>query len=463
MHAGKASKIVFAAVLAALAAGPGCQLTDENPNWAPTQDYPSWAYDAPFYYRPTDEPQPDEVTGDCIPVYHEDSHSLFIRHPGGHQLPGVPRMAVWLSDDEGQTWDRAGYFGVEQTHFLAHAETDGPLWVRLVGPGREPPGTLPVEPHRVYVADTRRPAIEVTVDPPPVEKDEAGREVPRLYRVGEKVTVRWAVRDENLIPETVRLLTTFSRFPRQAAWSPFPMPQEPTGRMELTVPSEAAGGDSGPAADSASDGRGLRFCVAARDKAGNLGLGFSEALAVAAGEGAACPLPGQRDCWPDSVVGSPRHSRAAQDHGTPAGRDGWPDAGALLRGGRTRKLRWLPETAAGRRNVRLEFSDNNGRSWMVVAGDLPIGPTGRAAGKAVTWTVPRVNSRICRLRVVSRETPRLRLMHAESRPFTVHTPPPDTFLGPEPLPVLDERNGEAAPVVGPDGTPVRGPETAPAE
>lgn len=114
----------------------GCTVTDNNPDARPAEEYPSWAFDAPFYYRPTVEPAPVEMIGPGIPIYFGREDVFFVRHPAGSQITGEPRIAVWTSLDEGMTWERSGYFGLEQTHFVHKATQDGPHWVRFVGPSQ---------------------------------------------------------------------------------------------------------------------------------------------------------------------------------------------------------------------------------------------------------------------------------------------------------------------------------------
>ena len=117
-----------------LAASPGCTQADENPGWNPSGDLPAWTYDAPWYYRPTEELVAQETIGDGIPIYYTSDGNVFLAHPQGAQITGVPRIGVWVSYDQGCSWQRAGFFGVEQTHFLLRPENDGPVWVRFTGP-----------------------------------------------------------------------------------------------------------------------------------------------------------------------------------------------------------------------------------------------------------------------------------------------------------------------------------------
>lgn len=403
------ARIAWAALAFCLA---GCQLQDENPQWDPQQEYPSWAYDSPFYYRPSEDLPVADTLGASIPVYYTNSQRFFVKHSSGYQVPGVPRLGVWFSSDEGRSWQRAGFFGAEQTHFLFQAGSDGVYWIRFVGPGQgavdAPPGT----PHRIYVADAAAPQIELNVEPPPVTTDEKGNPIPRIYQVGEMVVVSWQVRDANLAESSVHLATTFAKFPDNVVWSKFPISLPAVGSMKVPIPPEAAGKNGHP-------GGGMRFRVEARDKPGNRNCGFSEILQVAAGTAP-----------PRQVVVRPADpwELVVQTDGVPGDRPGWPDPGALVRGGSSRMLQWLPSGVDKHKHVVLEFSANNGRSWRTVA-------EGLQEAKPIKWTVPLVNSRICRLRILAIQGPEHKLMLAQSMPFTVHTAPAAIQMGPVEIPL----------------------------
>jgi len=385
----------------------GCQLVDENPKWNPPQDYPSWTYDAPFYYRPSEDLPVAETVGAGIPVYYASGRLFFVKHPAGYQVPREPRIAVWCSLDEGDHWERAGYFGVEQTHFLFQAEADGRHWLRFTGPGQSPPKGAPAAPQRVYVVDTTPPSIQLTIEPAPVERDEEGNVVgPHIYSVEEPVKLRWSVRDRNLVAESVLLSTTFEPRPELITWSRFPEELKPTGQLTVPVPGEAARAGGGV----------MRFRIEARDRGGNVSFGLSEVLHV---DGPGKPPQPPKPAPPSPLI--------AQAEGSPGPRPGWPESGVLVRGGTSRILSWLPKDLQKHGRVVLQFSPNNGRSWRTVAENLQL-------GKSVKWTVPEVNSKVCRLRVLSVPGPGRKIMLAKSVQFIVHTAPPTIHVGPRELP-----------------------------
>ena len=390
--------------LALLAAG-GCQLQDENPNWSPAGDLPSWAYDAPFYYRPSEDLAVAETVGNGVPVYFTRHRLFHVRHPNGTQVPTVPRVAVWYSLDQGVKWTRAGYFGAEQTHFGFHAEVDGPHWIRFIGSGQPRVESSPASPDRVYIVDTVPAYIQLKLTPPTIERDEDGKiKGPHIYEVGEDVTVSWNVSDRTLEVDSIKMATTFGRYPEDVVWKDFPLNLKTDGQMTVPVPAEA----------SQPGGGMMRYRIEAHDRAGNISYVFSNIMVVD-GEGEPAPRPAP--AAPTPLV--------AQEHGRPGERPGWPAAGMLVRGGSGRVLDWIPKLDRKYDSVILQFSANNGRSWRTVAENL-------RAGKTVHWALPQVNSKICLVRIVGLAGEE-KIMLATSAAFTVHTAPTAIRLGPEPL------------------------------
>ena len=162
----------------------------------------------------------------------------------------------------------------------------------------------------------------------------------------------------------------------------------------------------------------MRFRIEAADKAGNVNFAFSEILHVD-GPPLAAERPIIRSVGPWELI--------AQTEGPAGEKPGWPQPGALIRGGTSRMLKWLPDGVEKYKNVILQFSANNGRSWRTVAENLQ-------SGKTIRWAVPQINSKLCRLRVLAVKSDKHRLMLAKTQVFIVHTAPPDTILGPEEVP-----------------------------
>ena len=394
-------------LLAAVTAG--CTQVDENPKWNPQASFPPWAYDAPFYYRPAEELEPAETLTDGVEVYFTRAEQVFVRHPGGHQVNGVPRMAVWRSTDHGETWAKCGYFGVEQTHFRLQARTDGPQWIRFVGPGQGVSDIPPGMPHRIYVVDRKPPAAVLSVSPGPWEDEE--KTVPHVYSPGEPVRLYWGVSDGNLQPETVELGICYAKFPHNALWSRLPGPLPDSGSLDSQIPPEAA-----------AEG-GIRYHLRALDKAGNVAVTVTDVLQIAG------PAPGQHEAIVPRT--GPMDLLAQQ---TRRIHESWPGPGAMLRGGTSRVLTWMPQEASEYETLELQFSANGGRSWQAVASRI-------APPSPVKWMVPHVTSKNCRLRIVAIQPPSepamapVEIVLALSRRFTVDTVVRDMILLPNGNPI----------------------------
>jgi hypothetical protein len=256
---------LYSAATAALILA-GCTSTDENPHWSPGEEYPDWAYNAPFYQQPTVELEPLETVGNQIPIYYTREDLFFVKHPLGEQANQTPQLAIYASADGGQNWVKGGYFGLEQTHFLYKAETDGRYWIRFVGPDQGTSDVPPGQPHRIYVVDTVAPQFNISITPNPWIDEK--RTIPRMYHVGQEITIEWTAFDPYLVKESVQLSTAYARFPHNLVWSEFPDKLPPIGRMRVVIPPEA------------KSEAGIRFRMIAKDKAGNIGIGMGPILAV---------------------------------------------------------------------------------------------------------------------------------------------------------------------------------------
>lgn len=388
-------RLGFIWLLLAVMVLAGCQVQDENTDWDPQADLPPWAYDAPFYYRPSEDLEMLETIGEDIGVYYTKDDYFFIRHPSGYQLTAGPRVGVWFSADEGVSWEKAGFFGVEQTHFLFKAETNGPYWIRFVGPGQGRSTVPPGQPHRIYVVDTHPPTVSISVDPPPVTVDAEGNKVVHLYRTGETITLYWGIGDQSLDPNSIQLGVAFTDFPNNVLWSRWPDTLGESGSMQVEIPQEAT-----------QDG-GLKFRLEARDKAGNIGAAFTEKLII----------EGSHESRAAEIAVS---ELVAQAGGQVSAKPGWPLSGQFLRGGADRLLAWLPPSAENYPVVQLQFSSNDGRLWQTVAADV-------IPGKVAMWTVPKVFSERCRLKVIGQAGTEYEKVLAISGLFVVDTIGTDTI------------------------------------
>lgn len=367
-------------IIAVLVLLAGCTQVDENPKFNPPAELPPWAYDAPFYYQPPQDLPALETVGDGIGVYFTRDQSFFVRHPGGCQVNGVPRVGVYYSLDAGQTWNKAGYFGVEQTHFNFLAKEEGRYWVRFVGPGQGVVECPPGAPHRIYLVDRKSPAIVLSVLPSPWVDEERG--IPRTYEVGQNVRLSWGVSDANLDPSSIRMGICFAEFPQNVLWSALPEVLAEADSIAVELPPEAARHG------------GIRFRLEARDRCGNIGLAVSEVLRVV-GEAKPTTAPSTQPSVTLELPPAPATRPAPPPVAPPKAeeRPGWPKVNQRLQRGSPQELRWLPEGAANYTKLELQFSSNDGLMWQTVA-------TGLKPGQPVAWTVPDLTSKTCRLRIV---------------------------------------------------------------
>ncbi len=383
-------------IIAVLLLLAGCTQVDENPKFNPSAELPSWVYDAPFYYQPSQDLPAVETIGDGIGVYYTGEKTFFVRHPGGYQIDGVPRVGVYYSTDQGQTWLKAGYFGVEQTYFNFLAKEEGSYWVRFVGPGQGLAECPPGVPHRIYVVDRTRPTAVLSITPP-IWEDEKNR-IPHVYQVGQNIRLDWGVSDRNLDPNTIKLGICFADFPHNVVWSTLPDTMTESGSIMVELPPEAA------------QHGGIRFRLEARDKAGNIGVALTEPLRVR-GAGAAATQPAGPPSTQPHVVAPPQAPVPPQAPPPPPrpavlppgpferakgpeSRPGWPKTDQHLKKETPQQLNWLPPAAASYRELELQFSTDDGLTWQMVAKGLKV-------GQPVAWTVPDVIGRTCRLRVAA--------------------------------------------------------------
>jgi hypothetical protein len=381
----------------------GCMDRDENPNWDPQSQLPSWTYDAPFYYRPTKDLEPLDTVGNAVNVYYTRDDWFFIPHPANAQPVGEPRVAVWYSTDRGQEWKKAGFFGVEQSHLLFRAEQDADYWIRFVGPGQGATRSAPGMPHRIYVVDRKPPAIMLSLCG---EARQRLEQPPFIFQAGEPVTLAWGIHDAHLAADSIELVATGAEFPYNIPLVQLGQPLSDGGSVTVSIPASAA--RTG----------GVKFQLRATDKAGNVALATTQTLPTNP-EAPAVITRGVRTPWLALPTGPVE--------------TGWPLAGEFIRGGQTRTLRWIPEQAQEYGEVNLEFSANDGRdlTWAGVA-------TGLKAGQETQWTAPEITSKSCRLRIVGilpqgqqpPDGPRYEVLAVSPR-FTTDTAgiPPATQLG----------------------------------
>lgn len=231
--------------------------TEPEAPFDPPNTYPEWAFDQPQYVRPVAEltPEPKAKAGDPLHYFTKEKVVL-IRQPSGYTPEETPRIAVWWSDNNGFHWQKAGFFGRQQSYFAFEAPDDGDYGIRFVGPGQEQAMHATAHPERVYHVDTVIPEVQVTVDPEQT-----------WYNVGQSVTVSWSAEDYHLIetPVNVTAMLDFSADESKPIEVQKNLAKE--GSITYKIPTEALNHE-------------IRFRVDAMDRATNLGITYSHALQV---------------------------------------------------------------------------------------------------------------------------------------------------------------------------------------
>ena len=291
-----------AAAVALALALVGCQQNrcDRQANLPPDpgETLPEWAFDAPHYFRPPPDlvPQPVGDSRTDLPGHYYVNRRVFMVDRPTLEVPSnrEPRVAVWWTSTNGKLWAKAGHFGLGQTHFAFVGGDDGDYGLRFLGPGIEESLQEQTVPHRVYHLDTAIPRVQVSV---------AGGG--RVVDPGAAIEVAWEVADQNLDPASVRLAVCF--VPENPDEPQIPSPTQGTGPGPAMVPAAGAVGDEPrlwqpiPGAKDAvgsvehvvpaTPGRSIQFQVRTRDKAGNVGVGYSPVLHIS-GQSAANASPG---------------------------------------------------------------------------------------------------------------------------------------------------------------------------
>lgn len=246
--------LVPASLLSGLMGGCAKQETFD-----PGSQFPAWAFDAPHYARPAADTEIDEHIGNFdgdATHYYVRNRVVPIARPGSHNPNEVPRIGVWATGSNGFVWKRAGYFGIDQTHFMLVTDQDGAYGIRFVGPGQPVAKTNPPMPTRVYHVDTQPPQIAVFVEPADV-----------YYVPNQLVKIHWQVRDPHLPMDPVRLTVQIANGPDVLNIKELDRSYPAMGTEVFTIPAEAVFGQ-------------FRVKVTALDRAGNEGYGFSDSLQV---------------------------------------------------------------------------------------------------------------------------------------------------------------------------------------
>ena len=231
--------------------------SDRPAPFKPAKTYPEWAYDAPSYTRPVDEPKAEPKSRAKDPDHYFTSKPVIMVHqPEGYVAEEIPRVAVWYTRDNGHQWKKAGYFGRSATYFPLQVKKEGDYGIRFVGPGQEAAMEAPPNPVCVHHVDMTPPKVALSIDP-----EQA------WYTLGQRVTVNWTATDPHLeaMPARVSVITDWAS--DQARPIEIAREQPEAGSVDYTIPTNLMGD-------------GFRIRVDAIDRAGNIGMAYSQTLQI---------------------------------------------------------------------------------------------------------------------------------------------------------------------------------------
>lgn len=238
---------VFSALVA------GC--TPER-EYQPGLDTPEWAYDRPSYYEPAQEPVPfiKGVNG-RTDVYYHRQNVVFIKRPEGIDARKAPRPAVYATKDNGQTWDKIGHFGLEQTYFAFQVKEDGYYGVCVVTADRPEIGSPNLRIQQIHVIDSQAPDIHISVTP---------EEGP--YWVGQRILLSWNISDQHLGKAPAKLYSRIGHPDKVTPWELRKDALPGSGTASIVI--EQMPGNS----------KDLIFRIQAIDQMGNIGVAYSAPL-----------------------------------------------------------------------------------------------------------------------------------------------------------------------------------------
>ena len=219
-------------------------------DYQPGLDYPEWAYDKPTYYQPDQEPVPfiEGVNGRPN-IYFSKQRIVFIKRPEGIDTHKAPRPAVYATKDNGQTWDKIGYFGLEQPYFAFQVKEDGNYGVCILTADHPELGSPNLRIQQVHVIDSKAPDIQISITP---------EEGP--YWVGQRILLSWSVSDPHLDKAPAKLYSRVGQVDRLIPW-------------ELRKDDLPANGSASIVIEQIpDDAQGVLFRIEAVDQMGNISV-----------------------------------------------------------------------------------------------------------------------------------------------------------------------------------------------
>lgn len=263
--------------------------------------------------------------------------------------PQIKQLILFVSTDQGQTWNQEVVRTPDQDHFPFRAQADGPYWFKVAiidqQDNQQPPDIYKVPPNQKILVDTTAPELKFkSVD-----------------RQGEEIQVLWEIAEENPDLNTLRLEYRATNSQSALDWQPVQIAPEQTGKATIRV--------------AATTPVSIRMEM--RDLAGNTGNASKdvpagppqERLTSAPPASPAGPALGSNTAV-NSTSGSPLGNPPANlvpDHGAPPAPSTLPGRADLLPTN-------LPGNDAGNRVVAWSSNTDVGTSAVPGTSGLPRPP-----------------------------------------------------------------------------------------
>lgn len=255
--------MLYTACFTLLCLALGCQEKDRDLSDRQVADVeyknaatPEWTFDRPFYIKPADSTKPVKNFDGPPKEIYTQKRELHIPRPAAGNPRKAPRVAIWLTKDNGLKWERIGYFGLQQSVFAFQVKRDGDYGIRFIGPGIPPAKCKPPKPHMVFHVDSEAPEITVFVEPDC-----------EVYQPGQTLTIEWTSLDPNLKANDTRISVCLDHKGRELRWLDLGKSHPESGKLDLVIPKDAID-------------KTMVVRVSAVDQAENYGFGYSCLLPV---------------------------------------------------------------------------------------------------------------------------------------------------------------------------------------
>lgn len=176
----------------------------------------------------------------------------------------MKELILYVSADQGKTWQQTATAAPDKDHFRFFASGDGLYWFTVVVVDqqnhRQPEDIYTVPPSQKILVDSIRPVVQITM----------------AEREGEEVMVGWDIRDDSLDAGTLRLEYRAFDAPAQSLWQTVPVSPVASGQTRFRP------NYTGP----------LVVRIEVKDRAGNSGSAQKDVPPAAGGQSAnATPIP----------------------------------------------------------------------------------------------------------------------------------------------------------------------------